>query len=224
MIRNILFDWSGTLVDDLPAVWRTSNALLERAGRPSMSLEQFREEFALPFTGFYDRHAGHVPIASLEAWFHDEFPKHQHSVVELPHARNFLECCRARKIRCFLLSSIHPNQFEEQCTRIPFHQHLEKAYVGVRDKRLKIREILSDHNLSPDQTAFIGDMEHDVETARHGGIHAFAVLTGYNKHRQLESARPDLLVQNLAELQQILESLDFDLKRIPLLPAQPIGS
>ena len=31
MIRNIIFDWSGTLVDDLPAVWKATNYVLTRA-------------------------------------------------------------------------------------------------------------------------------------------------------------------------------------------------
>ena len=66
MIRNIIFDWSGTLVDDLPAVWEATNYVLKRARRPEMTLDQFRAEFCLPFTLFYDRHIPHVPLARLE--------------------------------------------------------------------------------------------------------------------------------------------------------------
>jgi len=40
MIRNIIFDWSGTLVDDLPAVWKATNYVLKQAERAEMSLEQ----------------------------------------------------------------------------------------------------------------------------------------------------------------------------------------
>ena len=42
MIRNIIFDWSGTLVDDLPAVLKASNFVLTQAGKAEMSLEKFR--------------------------------------------------------------------------------------------------------------------------------------------------------------------------------------
>src|ERR1700677_4807342 len=55
VIRNIIFDWSGTLVDDLPAVLQASNFVLTQAGKKPMSLEQFRAEFSLPFKKFYDR-------------------------------------------------------------------------------------------------------------------------------------------------------------------------
>jgi phosphoglycolate phosphatase len=75
VIRNIIFDWSGTLVDDLPAVLKASNFVLTQAGKPEMSLEQFRAEFSLPFTKFYDRHTPDVPMPQLEDWFHAEFKR-----------------------------------------------------------------------------------------------------------------------------------------------------
>ncbi|MGZ4961641.1 MAG: HAD family hydrolase, partial [Limisphaerales bacterium] len=49
MIRNIIFDWSGTLVDDLPAVLKATNYVLEKCGVETMSRDTFRKEFCLPF-------------------------------------------------------------------------------------------------------------------------------------------------------------------------------
>ena len=205
MIRNIIFDWSGTLVDDLPAVWQATNHVLVRAGREAMSLDQFRAEFCLPFTKFYDRHTPHVPFDQLESWFHSHFREAHASVVELPYARAFLEFCRARGLRTFLLSTVHRDHFAAQTAGNGFHQFLERPYLEVWDKRTKIHEILAENDLQPRQTLFIGDMQHDIETARHGGIHSCAVLTGYNRVEQLREAGPDLIVEHLGELREILE-------------------
>jgi ADP-ribose pyrophosphatase YjhB (NUDIX family) len=57
-------------------------------------------------------------------------------------------------------------------------------------------------------------MEHDIETARHGGIHACAVLTGYNTVDQLRAAKPDLIVEHLGELRAVLEKNHFHLKPV----------
>lgn len=204
VIRNIIFDWSGTLVDDLPAVLKASNYVLTQSGKPVMSLEKFREEFQLPFTGFYNRHTPDVPMAQLEEWFHAEFRVSQASVVELPHARKFLEFCRAQKLRTFLLSTVHADHFKVQCSVTGFDAFLDRPYTDVWDKREKIHEILRENNLKPDETLFIGDMEHDIATAKHGGIHSCAVLTGYNTLEQLRAAKPDLIVEHLGELQRTL--------------------
>ena len=190
MIRNIIFDWSGTLVDDLPAVWRATNYVLAQADRAEMSLEEFRAEFCLPFTIFYDKHTPHIPLPQLEAWFHSSFSKAQDSVCELPHARDFLKFCRARKLRTFLLSTVHGDYFAAQCKITGFAKYLDKPYIEVWDKRKKIHDILDENRLKRAETLFIGDMQHDIETARHGGIHSCAVLTGYNMLDQLRAAGP----------------------------------
>jgi ADP-ribose pyrophosphatase YjhB (NUDIX family)/phosphoglycolate phosphatase-like HAD superfamily hydrolase len=191
VIRNIIFDWSGTLVDDLPAVLKASNYVLTQAGQPEMSLEQFRAEFSLPFTKFYDRHTPHVPMPQLEDWFHSSFKVAQASVIELPHARDFLKFCRAKKFRTFLLSTVHADHFKVQCGVTGFDVYLDRPYTDVWDKREKIHDILVENNLKPDETLFIGDMEHDIETAHHGGVHSCAVLTGYNTLSQLRAAKPE---------------------------------
>jgi phosphoglycolate phosphatase-like HAD superfamily hydrolase/ADP-ribose pyrophosphatase YjhB (NUDIX family) len=209
VIRNIIFDWSGTLVDDLPAVLKASNFVLTQAGKTEMTLEQFRAEFSLPFTKFYDRHTPHVPMPQLEDWFHSSFKVAQNSVVELPHARDFLEFCRAKKLRTFLLSTVHADHFAVQCRVTGFDAYLDRPYTDVWDKRKKIHGILAENDLQPDETLFIGDMEHDIETARHGGIHSCAVLTGYNTLAQLRAAKPDMIVEHLGELRRVLEQNDL---------------
>lgn len=205
MIRNIIFDWSGTLVDDLPAVWQATNHVFQKAGVPELTLERFRAEFCLPFKGFYDRFVPHLELSQLEEWFHGRLREVQHSVVCLPKAREFLEFCRARGLRTFLLSSVHEDHYAIQQAATGLGVYLERPYVGVWDKREKIHEILRENVLSAGETVFIGDMQHDVETSRHGGVFSCAVLTGYNRLAQLRAAEPDVIVEHLGELQEILE-------------------
>jgi phosphoglycolate phosphatase len=212
VIRNIIFDWSGTLVDDLPAVWEATNYVLAQAGRPEMTLAEFRTEFCLPFTIFYERHTPHIPLPQLEAWFHGRFRAVQSSVVALPYAREFLEFCREHRVRTFLLSTVAEEHFAVQERATGFGGFLDQPYTGVWDKRKKIHEILADNKLRPEDTLFIGDMEHDIETAKHGGIHSCAVLTGYNTLDQLRRAQPDLIVEHLGELREILARNERHLK------------
>ncbi|HVV00710.1 MAG TPA: HAD hydrolase-like protein, partial [Verrucomicrobiae bacterium] len=170
MIRNIIFDWSGTLVDDLPAVLKATNYVLAQAQLAEMTLDQFRAEFSLPFTTFYERHLPHIEMSQLETWFHTRFRQVQDSVCALPHARDFLEFCRTRKIRTFLLSTVNSEHYKVQCGITGFEKYIDKPYLNVWDKRKKIHEMLDENGLTPDETLFIGDMQHDIETARHGGI------------------------------------------------------
>ena len=211
MIRNIIFDWSGTLINDLPGVWKATNHVLEQAGVPTLSLDEFRDEFQLPFTGFYERFTPDVPLEKLEGWFHSSFRKMCGEVTALPHANHFLDFCKAEKFRCFILSTVNPDYFTVQAANAGMDGCFEKLYLGVWDKREKIHEIICKNNLLKDETLYIGDMQHDVETAHHGGIHSCAVLTGYNTLEQLRRSRPTLITSNLDELKTVLQGNDLSL-------------
>lgn len=211
VIRNIIFDWSGTLVDDLPAVFRATNFVFGQAGVDELTIEQFRAEFCLPFKSFYDRYTPEVKMEQLEEWFHGHFKQVQDSVIELPHARDFLLFCRKHGIRTFLLSTVHRDHFAVQAGVIGFGELIDKPYVEILDKRTKIHEILEENQLAAGETMFIGDMQHDVETAKHGNVFSCAVLTGYNRLEQLRASEPDLIVEHLGELRDILERHRFRL-------------
>jgi phosphoglycolate phosphatase len=197
-------------MDDLPAVWKATCQVFEKAGVSPLSLDEFRKEFELPFTKFYDRYIPDVPIDRLERCFHDAFSREQHSVSPMPHAASFLDFCSENQIRSFVLSAIHPQHFQVHDQKSGFGSHFEKIYTGVWDKREKIHAIISAHGLTPEETLYIGDMEHDIETAHHGGMAGCAVLTGFKGLEALKQSQPELIVEHLGELKSLLEKTSFD--------------
>jgi len=205
MIRNIIFDWSGTLVDDLPAVWEAVNDVFRRSGVAALTLDEFRAEFSLPFGDFYRRFVPHIPSAQIEIWFHERFQQACHCVPPLLHARDFLEKCRENKLRCFILTSVNSKYFPPQAENTGLAGYFEAVFSGVLDKREQIRVLLNTHKLAGEETLFVGDMQHDIEAARHGGVHSCAVLTGYNRLEQLRQSEPEAIVEHLKELWQLLE-------------------
>jgi phosphoglycolate phosphatase-like HAD superfamily hydrolase len=205
MLRNLLLDWSGTLVDDMPPVIGATNFVLEKYGRPPLTRDEFRRQFRLPFTEFYEEYLPDVPLPELDAAFHGHFVTIQDDVTPLPGLYEFLEFCRASGRRLFLLSSMKREHFEVQSEKLGLGHYFEHPYVGVLDKRAKIGEILETHGLARDETAFVGDMIHDVETARHGGVMSIAVLTGYDSIEKLTPSKPDVVVTSLDALRRLLQ-------------------
>ncbi len=204
MIRNVLLDWSGTLANDLPAVVRATNAIFREYGRRELTLEEFRHHFRLPFSGFYAELLPEATSEGLEVLYERFFRGLQEDIPLLPGAMEFLQFCRATGRRMFLLSTIKATHFEEQAGRLGVRDFFEVAYVEIMDKREKIREILTTHDLDPSETMFVGDMVHDIETARHGGVLDVAVLTGFDPVEKLLPAKPTVIVRDLPSLQRLL--------------------
>ncbi len=205
MFRNLIFDWSGTLVDDLGPVIEATNVVLEKYAIATLDREAFRRCFRLPYPEFYAELLPNIPLEELEALFRPAFERAITPVTVLPHAREKLEWCTALGIRAFVLTSMDTLAFERQMDEFGLRHHFEATYSGVLDKREIIHQILETHGLDPKETAFVGDMTHDVETARHGGVSSIAVLTGYNHAEILAAVRPDLTVPDLGVLRTLLD-------------------
>ena len=219
MFRNLIFDWSGTLVDDLGPVIEATNAVLEKYHIAPLDRESFRRSFRLPYSEFYAEVLPDVPLEELESHFRPAFDAAITPVTVLPHAREKLEWCSEFGIRCFVLTSMDTLAFERQMEEFGLRGHFEATYSGVLDKREVIHEILATHQLNPAETAFVGDMTHDVETARHGGVSSIAVLTGYNHAEILAAVRPDITVPDLGVLRNLL-----DRRRTVTRPIATVGA
>ena len=204
IIRNVILDWSGTLVDDLLPVVKTTNHVLEFCGLPPLSLPQFRAEFCLPIRKFYEPRVPHVPQAKLEQIFLAEYPNHHADITVLPHTREFLRFCRERHIGVYVASTVDAHTYETQMARFGIGPFITRPYIGIVDKTSTIHRILDENQLDRAETMFVGDMEHDIEAGQAGGIHTCAVLTGYNPAEKLRAMGPDLICEDLGELQQFL--------------------
>lgn len=205
MFRNLIFDWSGTLVDDLPPVLEATNHVFSIYGVAPLDREAFRLRFRLPYRDFYEELLPGVPLQELEVHFRGAFAASTAPVTILPHAREKLEWCRDHGIRCFVLTSMDSEAFAKQLVDLELSDFFEATYSGVLDKREKILGILQAHRLDPAESAFVGDMIHDIDTARHGKMTSIAVLTGYTHAGALAESKPDLTVPDLDVLRCLLD-------------------
>jgi phosphoglycolate phosphatase len=207
--ENWIFDWSGTLVDDLAMVIDATNHVLQHYGKRHMGRDDFKRRFRLPYAGFYEEILPGVPLDELEDHFRVGFADSEKSGVRsplLPYAQEFLQCLHSRNKRMFILSSMDAQAFDLHSVELGVAHYFEATYAGVLDKREQIHQLLESHDLNAEHTVFLGDMCHDIETARHGEVTSIALLTGYQSEEQLSQVKPDLLVNDLAEVQRMLET------------------
>lgn len=221
MLRNLILDWSGTLVDDLSSVFRATNHVLKTFHVNELCWEEFRERFCLPWQDFYRRWTPGLPLEDVERSYWEAMLSEQEKISLLPHARAFLEFAEHHRFPVFICSTVNPESFWGQATRLGVAHLIQQAYVGVHDKREVVHRILSENRLHPQETLFVGDMVHDMEAARHAGLCSCAVLTGFDPAPKLEASRPDYLVRDLRELQSMLH---FQTGGVNSFPVATVGA
>jgi NagD protein len=85
-----------------------------------------------------------------------------------------------------------------------------QAIPGKPD-RLMLESEFARHDVAPDEVALVGDRLYtDIRMARDAGAFAVLTLTGETKRTDVDNCpadqRPDIIIENLAELAKLLES------------------
>lgn len=70
-----------------------------------------------------------------------------------------------------------------------------------------LEEMLLLLNISANRSLMVGDHPIDVQIGKELGTYTAAVLTGTGKHEDLRRSRPDFLLQNVLEIQDIIGAL-----------------
>ena len=209
-IKSVIFDWSGVLSYDWEATFLIVNEILELKNHPTVTREEFKDLYELPWMNFYEKIGVEVDIQ----WEYDEwekrFPKYYHTIKALPHGKECLEWLNKKGIKCVVLSAHNHNLLLEEIENYGFKDLIQVVNGNNFDKRKTIEEFVSNHEIERETSLYIGDMCHDVETARLAGIKSVAVLSGYDKRERLEAEKPDFILNHVGELPALIEKLDAE--------------
>ena len=106
-----------------------------------------------------------------------------------------------------VLSSAPLQHVTAQAEALGVRDAFEIMRCGVIDKRTEIQPLLAELDMAAAETAFIGDMRHDIEAGQAAGVMTIATCTGYESAETLLTAAPDMLVRDLSRLPAMLGPL-----------------
>ncbi|MCP5463431.1 MAG: HAD hydrolase-like protein [Deltaproteobacteria bacterium] len=195
-INSVIFDWAGTLFEDLrPSYLATRDTVLELGG-PRLSLADYRKHFCVPVLPFYKRYGISASLKKIDEVFYRHYFKHAKRSRVFDGVEQSLKLLHKHKIKMAILSTLQ----EELLQRLVKEQGWQKYFVRVigsaSDKRRVLPKLLKELKSKPHQTLYIGDMDHDVITGHKAGTLTGCVLSGYHDHHQLLQHRPHFVWQN----------------------------
>jgi len=208
MISTVILDWSGVVSNDWQATFLAGNDVLEERGYQRLSEQKFRELYELPWHRFYEKQGIKVePEDERERW-ERLFPKYYGRIKAFPFAKKTI--CRLKKQgkKVIVFSSHNQSLLEKEAEEYGLKGFIDFIYGGMDDKREKIVAMIARHEIEKKNTIFLGDMCHDIETAKHAGIRSVAVLSGYDTKERLEKAKPDFIIKDLGELPALIKKLE----------------
>lgn len=203
LVKNVIFDWSGTLSDDIMQVYGATMAVFEKMGARRISLEEYRREFELPYMDFYRKYIPNADKETQDRLYLDAI-RSAGEPKPFPGARETLEALHAVGCRMALLSSHPQEKIDKEVRDYGFSGFFVQVDGGVYDKRDAINGIMLRCGFDRKETAYVGDMTHDVEAGKKAGITTVAVTWGYQPREKLAGSGPDFISEDFGRLEKIL--------------------
>lgn len=206
-IRAVLFDWNGTLVDDLPNAFRGWMATFRLLGVKPMALAEFRRTYHLPWQAFYRRHGVSARTLRERARTIDltYFREYRRLPVRLsPGARSVLERLRRRGIILGILSDNQRHDILDQLRRLKLMGVF--SFIGTSERyRPKpapdgVQAFLRRFRLQPQEVLLVGDLADDLRAGQAVGVTTVAYCQGWQTATVLRQAAPDYAITHLKQM------------------------
>lgn len=213
MIKAVIFDLDGTLLDTLPDIQFVLNETLKKFGYPEITREQARAYIGEGARRLVER-ALPSGAENTEEFF--EYFKTVYASCNNKHTRPFegitelLARLKAQGVKLAIITN-KPQAATEECVKQFFAGVFD--FVGgdgglfpVKPDPSYARYAALTLRVSPAECVFVGDGETDVLTAKNAQMQGVSVLWGYRTREQLEKVGAARFAQSAEELGKILQN------------------
>lgn len=180
---HLVWDWNGTLLNDLDLVVSATNDAFASVGGPAVTADEHRRDFRRPVADYYAHVLGRPvsvdEFALLDRVFHETYRAGLPSVELTPDAREAIAAWRGTQS---LLSMWFHHELVPTITRFD----LEFARVdGLREelgggfKAAHLKAHLAELRLDPSEVVLIGDSVDDADAAAEAGARCVLYSGGF---------------------------------------------
>lgn len=194
MPKWIVWDWNGTLLDDVRASVDALNVVLREHHRPPLSQEEYVGQFLFPVKEFYRGlgvEASGFDWDALAESFHLRLLLSHHTRLQ-QHAETVLKVCQQAGYRQVVLSALEHGLLEDQLERWQVRNYFDQI-VGSDNFDGAAKDRAAQQLHVNGDVVMIGDTVHDAEVAAKMGWRILLVACGHqNRQRLIQTGAPVL--------------------------------
>lgn len=207
--KYIIWDWNGTLLNDIGASLASVNDMLAMRGKASIDIDYYKECIGVPIIKFYEK------VFDMEKENYSIIIK-QYNEGYLRHLKDFgltdgaveaLNYFKENGAKQVIVSSSNNEQLCKNAEKYGVSEYFD-AILGAGDyfagsKIERAEEYLCRNNARKSEILVIGDLEHDAEMADTLGADCILLTSGHEHPERLKRAEKPL-INNLFELLEII--------------------
>lgn len=211
MITALIWDFNGTVMDDLNASVCAVNAMLTRRGLPLITEEWYTKNLVMPLEVFYegvgfDMKKENLPEVSEE--FQKECQKYPRPVF--PEVQEALERFFKKGMHQALFSSLYHDTLLAQVQE----RGIEGYFEGIEGQKNRllggktatVKEYLHRRGIRPEEALIIGDLTTDGQMAKALGCPCALIAKGH-QHFEVLKKTGAYVLKDASNLDALLEEL-----------------
>jgi phosphoglycolate phosphatase len=212
MVKNVIFDVDGTLVDSKRDIAAAQHWALEQLGVRTHSPEDLYpligKSLVETFAALLPAHL-HDRIPEAAELYKNRYPPRALETTTLfPGVRETLETLTAKGIRLATATT----KLSAGTRRILAHFGIAEHFVQIQGSDnipfkpdpFIISKILEDQAWEKSETLMIGDTDNDIIAGKRANVHTCGVTYGSLTRIQMERLTPDIIIHSLPEILQYL--------------------
>ena len=211
MIKTILWDFNGTVMDDVGASVGAVNAMLKKRNLPLITREWYTLHLIMPLEAFYESVGFDMNTECIEV-VSEEFQKECKAIARpvFPEVVAALNRFHQKNYRQLLFSSLHHDHLIAQAKERGIDGYFE-GIVGRQDRSLGGKEAAveayyKEHGLLPQEVLIVGDLVTDAEMANYVGSPCALICKGH-QHRSILEQTGAYVLESAAEIEALMEEL-----------------
>lgn len=190
--KGLIWDWNGTLLNDLSASIDAMNEMLRKRNLKEIDLEYYRKIFTFPVQNYYITLGFDFTKEDWHTTAMEFIELYRRNVLKChlqPDAITVLQYFRNSGIRQFILSAME-RDFLLETLSCRLDVGLFEIITGLDNHYATTKEqvaqsLLQSIALPSDQVIVIGDTIHDFEVASTVGIECILVANGHQSRERL---------------------------------------
>lgn len=199
MIKTVIFDWSGTLMDNTKEIYGVISYIFNKLGKEMISFEELRKEFTLPYMGFWNKYFPDLTIEKEQILF-EEGNNLRGLTYCFSGVKETLNHLENKGIKLFIVSSDPYSRLISEIKSHGFFNHFSEIITDVHEKDKILNRLIVKYNLNPEETIYIGDCAGDVEAGKINRVKTGAISWGLQSKEILKEAQPDFLIKKIEEI------------------------
>jgi phosphoglycolate phosphatase len=210
-IKHIIWDWNGTLFDDVDLCVENINWLLRKYNYERITKERYKEIFTFPVIEYY-RRAGFdldkLDFAKIGKEWMDRYEQKKYEAKLADGAEEILQFIASKGIQQSILSAYS----EDTLNKIVERFGLKKFFTNIvgldniyAESKIDLgRRLIQKIDSDSDKILLIGDTVHDFEVSQELGCKCILLSSGHQSRKELEKCGVNV-VDELRELRKLVD-------------------